>query len=289
MTKRKNARNAFQIKNKTIRQGNFDLHSKLVDIIIPVYRRFDLLSQCLESIPKAFGEISYRIIIFDNGSPIEAADDFYAKLPSSIKVIRNKENIGFPKACNIAFNHGYSPLVFFLNDDVILNEGSGEILVRAMDDPNVGVAGMKLLFPEKSDLDQRFRPPGKIQHIGLATTINADVIHQFLGWSPDNPKVNQIRDVIAVTGAALLTRRSLFNKAGKFLEAYGMGTYEDVDLCLSIKSLGYNIIVVPEAVGIHYTNATSVTYNIGYSLNENKMIFLQRWLNQLEWTEWWYG
>jgi GT2 family glycosyltransferase len=182
---------------------------------------------------------------------------------------------------------GTSPLVFFLNSDVILDAGSMNYLVRAMDEPKVGVAGMKLVFPEHTDLpqDEVQRPAGKIQHIGLATNIRAEVFHQFLGWSENHPKVNALHDMYAVTGAALMTRRWLFNSAGKFNEAYGRGTYEDVDFCLTVRKMGYNVVVVPEARGIHHTGATAVKYQISYPMNENRTIFLQRWQKELDWTE----
>lgn len=290
MAKRRKKQNP--IKSQPITQSySVSSSQSLVDIIILVHRRFDLLSQCLQSIPAATNGIGYRIIIFDNGSPFEEANDFYRTLPQDIKVIRNKENLGFPKGCNLAFDRGFSPLVFFLNDDVILDPDSLEHLVHAMDDPKVGIAGMKLIFPEHTDLpqDNGQRPSGKIQHVGLATNIRAEVYHQFIGWTPNHPKVMAVHDVYGVTGAALLTRRWLFTKAGKFLEAYGIGTYEDVDYCLSVRKLGYNIVVVQEATGVHHTGATAVTYQIGYPLNENRMIFMQRWQRDLDWSEWIYA
>jgi GT2 family glycosyltransferase len=261
-----------------------------VDIVIAVHQRFDLLAECLRAIPAATDNYGYRIIIVDNGSPPDIANDFYFSINDpSIKIIRNKENLGFPKACNQGFDRGFSQLVFFLNDDVILKPKSIRYLIETMNnDAKIGVAGMKLIFPENTDLPQNEheRPAGKIQHIGLATNIRAEFVHQFLGWSPDHPKVNAMRDVYAVTGAALMTRRLLFTKAGKFYEGYGRGTYEDVDYCLAVHQMGYNVVVVPEAEGIHHTGATATTYGIGYPLNENRAIFLQRWQKFLDWSEW---
>lgn len=264
-----------------------NISSALVDIIIPVHQRFDLLGQCIEAFPDATDGTNYNVVIVDNGSPKETADEFYSQYPD-IKVIRNKENVGFPKSCNQGFDRSFSPFVFFLNSDVILKPKSIAYLIDEMRaDPKVGVAGMKLIFPEQTDLPQNNgnRPAGKLQHIGLATNIRAEFVHMFIGWSPDHPKVNAMRDVYAVTGAAMMTRRNIFAKAGKFNEIYGRGTYEDVDFCLTARELGYNIIVVPKAEGIHHTGATAVTYNLGYPLNENRMIFLQRWQNKLDWTE----
>jgi len=263
-------------------------HSRtLLDIIIPVYNRFDLLKKCLEAIPKALGELTYQIIIVDNGSDREIADKFYSNYPF-VKIIRNKENLGFPKACNKGFNRGVSPLVFFLNDDVMLEPSSIVQLVKNMDDPKVGVVGMKLIFPENTDLpsDEVNRPKGTVQHVGLTTNIRGDFPHILLGWNPNNPRVNAIREITAVTGAALLTRRNLFLRVGRFFEGYGMGTWEDIDLCFAIRDMGYSIIVDVNAVGYHYTGATAVTYKVQYPIIPNKMLFLQRWGRKLTWDEW---
>ena len=158
-------------------------------------------------------------------------------------------------------------------------------MIRALDEPSIGVVGMKLLYPQDT-LDQNSRPAGKIQHVGLGANIRGDIIHVLMGWSPDNPKVNVVRDTYAVTGAALMTRRNLWNKTGGLFEGYGLGTFEDVDFCLSVRELGYNVIVETKAVGEHYTGATQVANNMNFPLLQNKLIFLQRWGQKLVWSDW---
>ena len=259
----------------------------LVDIIIPVHQRFDLLEQCLNSIPNAAKDIPYKIIIFDNASPIEEADKFYPNLDKSIKILRNKQNMGFPRACNRGVSRGNSPLLFFLNSDVILEPESIDKLVRVMDEPKVGVVGMKLVFPiEHRGLNDQIRPAGKLQHIGLSVNIRGDVHHHFMAWSPDHPRVMMQKEVFAVTGAALMTRRNIWQKAKGFNEIYGHGTFEDVDFCCTVREMGYNIRVEPTAVGTHFTGATAETYQLGYNLRNNHMTFMQRWGNKLDWWDW---
>lgn len=258
----------------------------LVSIIIPVYRRFDLLAKCLEAIPDAFGEIPFEVIMVDNASPAEEAKPFYDAYSQYI-VIRNRENLGFPKACNQGANRANSPLLFFLNSDVILDPGSGELLVKAMDDPIVGICGMKLVFPQEDTTKHGLMgPPGTIQHIGLSTTIKAQFVHHFAGWNVNHPRVNALRDVYAVTGAALMVRKQLFFDLGKFFEGYGLGTYEDVDLCIACRDMGKNVIVEPKAQGTHYTGATAREYGLGYNMHRNQMVFMQRWQEKLMYTEW---
>ena len=263
----------------------------LIDICIVVHGRFDLLTQCLDAVPDACGDIKYNLIIVDNASPDEKeAREFYrAKAIEHPKgtVIRNYKNLGFPKANNQAAREGKAPLIFLLNSDVILEPGSVELLVKDMDDPKIGIVGMHLVFPEYAGgLNQQIRPAGKTQHVGMETSINGRFNHIFVGWEPTHPKVIAMRETYAVTGAALMTRRSIWKKTNGFDEVYGQGTYEDVDFCLQTREMGYNIIVNPVSMGVHYTGATAEQYRIGFPLENNRMIFLQKWQQNLTWTEW---
>ncbi len=270
----------------------------VVDVVIPVRGRLDLLSKCLAAIPLAFDPYMVNIVVVDNNSKeveedITYLDEFqgsYGNIKSAT-TIHLKTNEGFPKACNIGARRKSSRYIFFLNSDCFLNPGSGTILVDAMENnPKIGVAGMKLLFPDyPTGLNQEngMRPPGKIQHVGLSTKINGTVHHVFIGSRPDHPKVNAVNEVFAVTGAALMTRRSLFTKVGGFYEGYGLGSYEDVDYCVTLRNLGYNIIVIPEAVGVHYTGATAETYKLGYPMSQNASIFLSRHMNDMIWWDYW--
>jgi len=273
-------------RNKRAKTKSTKINTTL-DIIIPVHNCFEIFKQGLDSIPGAAGDVSYKVIIIDNGSDKEDADRFYSDYPN-YKIVRNKTNNGFPASCNKGANQSYSPLMLFLNSDVVLEPNSIKQLVSNMDDPTIGVVGMKLIFPMDSPLPNSdvTRPHGKVQHVGITTNIKGEFPHLFLGWSPDNPRVNRVRDVVAVTGAALLTRRKLYISAGRFDENYGQGAWEDVDFCFAVRKLGYNIIVDTNAVGYHYTNATGTTYNIRYPLQVNKMIFMQKWSNEMYWDEW---
>lgn len=270
------------------RHKKVDFRPTMLDIVIPVYGQFDLLDKCIDAIPDAVGDdILYEVICVDNNSPVENAEEFYASKP--IKLVQNKENLGFARACNIGARIGKGENILFLNSDVILDPNSIKNALASMKGNN-GIVGFKLRFPESTDvrdagLDPSYRPEGRVQHVGMATNIRADWIHLFVGWSLDNPKVLEVRDVYAVTGASMLTKRDVYKRVGGFLEDYGMGTYEDVDFCLSARKLGYNVIVEQSATGVHYTGASLEKYRTGFPMGMNKMIFMNRWMKELLWTE----
>ena len=255
---------------------------EMVNIVIPAWNDFEFLTECLESIPDACQDNSFFITIVDNGSDKARADKFYGYLKDDdyIHVHRNKENMGFPIACNIGAKRKACPLIFFLNADVVLHEHAIDNLIMTMDDPEVGIVGMKLLFSENS----LHGPAGRIQHAGLAMGIRARPYHLFIGWTEDNPKVMAMDDAWAVTGAGLMVRRSLWNKAGGFDEQYSPGTFEDLDLCLTIRELGYTIKVNMRAVGTHYVGHCQAEF----PLNRNHGLFMNKWGEKVKWNEWKY-
>lgn len=268
----------------------------LVSIVIPHYMRYDLLQDCLDAIAPAFGEIAYEVILVENGTPKDIKRPGLANivLPPHTRLIELTQNVGYPGACNRGAKEARGPLLMILTNDVVMRPGSGEALVKAMDDPTVGIVGMKLLFPTEAQLTRAGlkhsevqRSPETVQHVGLFTNLHGQVIHMYLGWSADNPRVNAMRDVYAVTGAAFLVRRKLFWECGGFDPAFGAGTFEDVSLCLSIRERGARVIVEVGAVGTHYNGATAEKHNLAFPLSQNRMIFEEKWRNKLIWSEWW--
>lgn len=256
----------------------------ILSIIIPVYGRFDILSKCLDAIPEAVGDTSYEVIVVDNATPEQEKQppiDF-----QGIRLIPLKRNHGFPYACNIGAKRSGGSVLFFLNSDIILQPGSVGNLLEEIAKPDIGVVGMKLLFPEDAEgLKPEVRPAGKVQHVGLSTNVRGEFVHHLIGWSSNNPRVNAVWEVYAVTGAALMIQRKIWIKAKGFFLGYGQGCYEDMDLCLTVRELGYNVVVRTDAVGVHYTGATAEKYQIPYPMEYNRMTFMQRWAHKLNYTE----
>ena len=254
-----------------------------------MHRRIDLLEECLEAIPSAADGMAHHTIIVDNNTPEDEKRPLYGKLKEdkNVTLVQMKQNLGFPAACNLGVGKGKSPLIFLLNSDVILDPGSLMELVHTLDDPKVGVAGMKLVFPDYvgEKLNPNIRPARKIQHVGLASNIRGEFIHAYVGWSEDHPKPNSVRDMYAVTGAALLTKREIWKRARGFFEDYGQGTFEDVDFCLTVREMGFNVVVNPKASGVHYTGATAEYYQMPHPLMLNRMLFMSRWGTRLNYTE----
>lgn len=256
----------------------------LLDIAIITAGRSDLFEKCVDAILPQMKD-NYRIHVINNGSPSEHYEEVYKKLPEGSVIKRSNQNYGFGGGANLVIKSGNAPLVLFISDDIFIQDGTIDKLIRVMDDPTIGISGYKFLFPE--DSTDPNRPAGKVQHIGLGLSIKGEVVHPCMGWSSDNPKCNISRDVVAVTGASFIVRRSVFNKTGGFDPIYGKGYYEDVDLCMTIRSLGFRVYIDTMSLAYHGVGQTfGQTDPTTIPIQRNKQLFQNKWMQRLEWSDW---
>jgi GT2 family glycosyltransferase len=254
----------------------------ILDIAILTAGEVGLFEKCLDAV-LAVMKPEYRIQVCNNGFPSQEYERVYKKLPENSTVKRLNVNIGYPGGANTAIRAGSAPLVLLVTDDVFLHNGSIEHLLLTMKDETIGLCGYKLIFPE--DSVDNARPGGKVQHIGMASNIRGDMIHPLIGWSPTNPKCNVSQDVLAVTGASFIVRRSVYQKAGGFNPIYGKGYYEDMDLCFTIRSQGSRIYVNTNATATHGVGQTFKKDKTPTPIQQNQMIFRSKWITQLPWSE----
>ena len=249
-----------------------------------------IFRECVDAVVREAEEYNANIYAYLNGAPKDEKrvyEEILADHPQ-INVSQTTERFGFPAGANKAIKKGSAPLVLFITDDIILHPGALKSLVdRVESDDEIGLCGMKLIFPQ--DSADPSRPAGRIQHIGHAVDIRGEIVHPLIGWKPDNPKCNRSREVISVTGGVFLVRRDTFIRAGGFWEGYGLGYFEDVDLNLNIRNLGRKIWIETDAVGTHYTNTSMLKADSPPNMEGNKMIFRMRNAQRLvndNWTFW---
>jgi GT2 family glycosyltransferase len=260
----------------------------LVDICLLTagIEKMNIFEKCIQSIVSEIPSIPSRLLIYQNGivpkENMARQEQILSNLPPLSRKIESNQNRGFPGGANRAIRSGHAPLVLFITDDIILKPGCLDTLVRRMDHPEIGICGLKLLFPLDSN---ESGPAGMVQHVGHGISIRGAITHPFLGWSADNPKCCVSREVASVTGGCFMVRRHVFEKAGGFFEGYGIGYFEDVDLCFTIEKLGYKVFVDTEAQAYHY---------VGQSMRKaerppvtfNEMILHTRHPNDFRWSEW---
>ena len=263
-------------------------------IVISTAGRFDTLETCLNAIYK-YATFPIEITLIDDATKKEEKvhhkhlfeydpEKDVNKNIISYTTRRHEKQMGFGASYNEGARGAKAPYLTIMNDDVKIHEGYFDRVFEVMKDPSISIVGSKLLFPTNSTT--RNRPAGKIQHLGLALDIHANVVHPLIGWSPENPKTQISREVFAATGALLTIRADIFRAVGGFDPMYGLGYFEDVDLSLKVREyyrrtgqVGGRIWVDTLASGTHYTNATTEKNPtaFGNQFQENMMKFRSRW------------
>ena len=147
----------------------------------------------------------------------------------------------FSAACNQGILAARNELVLLLNDDTEMDPGAIDAMAVHFGDPRVGGVGALLRYPD-----------GTIQHAGMVID-NAHPLHPFVGWPIEDSQRyggTVARDVISVTGACLMSRRSLLLALGAMSTHFPL-SFNDVDLCLKIRRSGRRVIVEPAATAVH--------------------------------------
>ena len=228
--------------------------STLLSIIIINWNAGQQLRDCISSIAiaKQEGIMLSEVLIVDNGSTDDSLDGI-DQLGVPLRVIRNNENRGFAAACNQGAELANSIYLLFLNPDTRLLEDSLTRPIRFMQEPSnsgIGICGIGLVDEEGNATTSAARFPtlrvmaGKI--LGL-TKLFPSVFPAHLMTSSNIRKTGPVDQLI---GAFFLIRKNVFDRCGGFDERFFV-YYEEVDLSLRAKRLGYSSYLLTEVSAFH--------------------------------------
>ncbi len=241
-----------------------------LSIIIVSWNVREYLLNCLRSVQENRPRVKFEIILVDNASSDGTIEAVKKTFPAAT-VIANKENRGFAAANNQGLAVAKGQYILFLNPDTIVHLQSLNKLIQFMDDnDDVGICGPKLLNEDRTIQPSVRRFPSFRAALYQRTIFKhlrffrADYrrykMHDFGG--------DRRMDVDQVSGAALMTRRSVIDDLGTMDERFFM-YYEEVDFCYRVKESGRRIMFVPHATITHLGGRSS-----GHIRVEKKMLMI---------------
>jgi GT2 family glycosyltransferase len=236
-------------------------------VIIPVFNRAGLTRQCVDLLlAEPPTEADREIVVVDDAST-DGTRELLAGYSDAVRAVTHEENTGFATACNDGAAAARGEYLVFLNNDTLPLKGWLDALIRyAGHHPQAAVVGCKLLFPDDT-----------VQHAGVAITEDHNPRHIYAGFPADHPAVNKSRRFPIVTAGCALFRRGPFEEANGFDDSYVNG-FEDVDLCLRIGELGYEVHYCHEAVLYHLEMATRS--HRGHA--DNHLLYRRRWAHTVQ-------
>ena len=222
----------------------------MLDIIIVNWNSGAYLKTCIESINNEF-----QIIVVDNNSTDNSVSSISAF--KNVTLLRQSENLGFGKACNIGANLAKSDFILFLNPDAAIYSDTIDKVLAFMGDgtnDQIGICGVQLIDEYGNIARHCSRFPSVLRF--LAQTLALDRINSRFGrvmkeWDHKSTSV-----VDQVIGAFFLVRTNVFKSLGGFDERFFV-YYEEVDFAYRAHLAGWKSTYFAGAKAFHDGNGTT--------------------------------
>lgn len=244
-----------------------------LSVIVVNWNTKKLLEDCLASIYKWTSGINFEVIVVDNGSEDGSPQMVRKKFPQ-VKLIPNKDNLGFTKANNQGIKIAKGRYVMLLNSDTYQIENALGKLVKRADE---------LSKSDRGPTPLGVRPLKRLGALGPLLLNEDRSIQQSGGFFPHLPQVfwwmsfiddlpggtilkpyhvdhdifyKKERQIDWFTGAALMVPEQVIKRVGPLDEnifMYG----EDFEWCYRIKAAGYQIYFTPVTKIIHIGRGSS--------------------------------
>ncbi len=221
-----------------------------ISIIIPTTARAPHVAACLDGILRHTRYPNVEIIlVVSQAAPLDAEQErLLAPLRAQGKLQVHwlaAQSFSFSRAINFGVSVSDGSLVCLLNDDVVpLQDDWLWTLVGHLQDPEAGIVGPKLLYPD-----------GTVQHGGVIMGLGGGCAHAHRLLPKDAPgyafRACLDQDLSCVTGACLLVRRDVYDALDGLDESFPIA-FNDIDFCLRARAAGWRVIYAASTTLLHY-------------------------------------
>jgi len=235
----------------------------MLSAVVLVWNGVEYIEECLGAL-LAQDYPHFEVLVVDNGS-VDGTPELVAERFPTIKLVRNSRNLGFAVGNNVGMRAALGDLIVLLNHDTRAQPGCLAALASTFDDPSVGMAGCKLVYPD-----------GTIQHAGGYLYGPRGEAEHFGRKAPDEGRFDQLSDPDFVTAATVMISRTAWERIGLLDEGFAPAYYEDVDWCYRARAAGFRVVYQPQAVVTHYESVTRypTKHEQRFAMNHGRVRFL---------------
>jgi len=257
--------------------------------MIVSYNTRELLKSCLSSIYQKTRGIEFEVIVVDNGSSDNSVKMIRKEFPQ-VKLIENRENLGFARANNQAIEQSRARYFLLFNPDTSFKANSPHEMIKFMDNhPQIGILGCKILntdgtiqpsnasFPNLfTEFLRAFQLKRLISGVRLREKIGQKwnrilglTLREYLRVYWDSER---IREVNWVTGACLLARRKAIEDVG-LLDGNFFMYYEDADWCYRMREKDWTTCYFPFFEVVHYVGKSDDRFSPSTFIERHKSMY----------------
>ena len=248
----------------------------LLSIIIPNKDHREDLDLAIRSIMTKSTYKNIEFIVVENNSTDKKTFEYYEKIQNEFKNVRVvywEREFNYSLINNFGVGFANGEYLFFLNNDIeLINPRAIEEMMWYALREDVGIVGARLLYNDDT-----------IQHAGVVVGFGGVAGHTFIGLSEvENSYFHRaltLQDYSAVTAAALITKKSVFEEVGGFSEELAVA-FNDIDFCMKVRYKNYLVVYNPYALFYHYESKSRGLEDSPEKIerfNKETAIFMKRW------------
>ena len=258
--------------------------SPLVSIVIPTRGGSGLLRGSehvfvLDALTSVIERSTYRelefVVVADEETPAEVLDQLVRLCGERLHLVTWSAPFNFAAKMNRGAAVARGEYLLLLNDDVeLISPDWIERMLGLAQQPGVGAVGPLLSFED-----------GTVQHGGHVYRAG-EPSHIALGlpadWDDAIESMRVDREVSGVTAACALVSAADFRSVGGFSTLLP-SNYNDVDLCMKLRSRGLDIVWTPHAHLYHFESRTRIANIVPYERDA----LLRRWASRIQLDPYW--
>lgn len=217
--------------------------SPAVSVVVVVFNQAGLTLLCLQALAASRG-VSFETLIVDNASS-DRMPQLLERVDGALRMPQ-QENLGFVRAVNLAAARARGDYLVLLNNDALVESDTlARALQRLEREPRAGAVGGPILLWD-----------GRLQEAGSIVWGDGSCLGYGRGDDPAAPEYRFVRDVDYCSGAFLMLRRELFERFGRFDDAFAPAYYEESDFCARLWEAGHSVVYDPKVRVRHFEFAS---------------------------------
>ena len=244
-----------------------------VSVILPKYNRAGIITKCIDSvILQSYN--NWELIICDDCSTDNTEDvcRYYSTKIPKVQYLKSGSRNGLPRNRNIGLKQAKGALIFFIEDDLVLERECLEILVTTYDSLRAknSVGGIAPRLIEKNSKIYPNKEPF------IFNKLTGEIINNYMVCS------EHISEVVTLHACSIYPK-TLLEEIGGYAEKAYIGNFyrEETDLNFRIKKEGHKLYFQPNAIAHHNRIASGGCRTSQLMRNEvytirNHLVFLLR-------------
>ncbi|MBK8814683.1 MAG: glycosyltransferase [Methylococcaceae bacterium] len=243
----------------------------VVSVVIVNWNAKRYLEECLSSLTQEVCAFPMEIIVVDNASTDGSPGMIVEKFPH-VKLINNKENLGFARANNIGIKQASGNYLALVNSDVhVLKDCITKLVEFCEKNTEVGMVGPRIIGGDEKQQISCRREPSIWNTLCRAIALDAVFPRSrlFNGNYSGRSDQDSTHSVDILSGCFWLINRRALEVVGGLDESFFIYG-EDMDWCKRFRDANWDVVFVPHAQAIHYGGASSANSPIRFFVEKQK-------------------